>query len=1308
MTDLKKSNLEAYEERAQEEFNLLDIWTKHNASRRDKSFSEITAKCTFLGVIVGGIILLLVSYTQSILLPVSAGIGLLILFVVSFHAEIFSIRTITLFPGKEVRKIDPFSHIKFWQVKQNKEMIFITNEKDYTCTGAQFLRIDVLPETIHVHLHDFLTGLSLSRTKEATKIPAYLSFQTVHVPYTHPYSDPADRIEKYSHMHTEHTMKTEIYITVHYTLKGTLTASNMSLLMQILQLSTRNVLAKTKSNFFHHKISLLSGNDLINGVRTYFFKEKLTKSTDVHMFLEGKKKVDPNDIYRGFTCLVIGGLYVFIFAQLIADPSVLFWAQALVLIGFPLSLIQIWWRNLRYRLKRKRIHTADLVRVLPFKDADFYRVRPFSETLFIHINQSLIVGLKSLNLVTIHAKDSFRQKDKFNKFYREVMGENPFVMTYLIAPMDYATAEKESAKYMNERARRFMQRHESEEARNNWLTMRGGMWKMIYLLNKPKYLYAHAFTLKAAQTMEQSLREDAALLNTSLATNLEGWTLEHLSKNRLYSGVLASFLNTNLFRKAGSHLQQNIIQGKVLANLLQIQDELKGGVETRLPVEYNAPLSLENFIELGYVFNTEEYKNLIPFGFTEAQCKRLLITNGSQHDRDTIRLKIASELTKVESPVIYFDFTGDSSKLIRLYERTDYDDKFLYFKLGSSFNLDLLKSGIPYDTENIKYLDYMMDACSLVFKKGEAEMEAFRNNLLNQPDLDFNSAQLSTLALEEKNQPAWKKNPIGDFILTLFNEIPQRDGPYLYGHTLTGGQVEAHDFLKDEKTILLDLSELSNADVKLFAAFVILCKIIHYVKYHQGEAPLIPKIISLPNIDLVFDRKTLSSSYKNPKKRYTMIGKFLDPLFREGFGYIFGANNASELSDTLFTYFKDIICLVIYLKQDAEILRKVLHLREYTGSGAYSHSRKNQYQVDQLSELKDNEAVIKRSDVNQAFQAIIEWDEILAQNILARREIQDYMRNQGFDLETAERRIRESVRKSKFERDLGPYYAFIKEIKRMFEALGALDKIGGLYKPMIKEQIKYFLYSPAKKTIRGMDSKRKFREFSEGLFVILVERGYLVESHPLGAAGGETVRTSYSIGAKYEEALEDELEAQFSEVPEISIDILEKETSGGGGLEKMGIRKETYDFWKDFQFKEDLFKLVGSTLLAGSSEMKYALIQGQYEDALKKGRSALRKLLIHMALRYLNYDSSKKITNDVLEQVVAMLSEKGRFPLSKEEADKYIYSPEIQMENLGEDSKREEATRLKGLLAELLDRLMPQIFGSHTATNSQEQKGESV
>jgi len=274
-------------------------------------------------------------------------------------------------------------------------------------------------------------------------------------------------------------------------------------------------------------------------------------------------------------------------------------------------------------------------------------------------------------------------------------------------------------------------------------------------------------------------------------------------------------------------------------------NEFKKGTETRIAAEFNTPLYLENDFLIGNTINTEFLEEEVPFGFNFEQSNRLLITNGRAEDRELLSMKIVSELVKKNIPSIIFDYSGKWTRLIKNFKDSEYENKFLYFKLGNSFNINLIHSEIKYDKNNLHYLNYFYDVYAMSFKEQKKNVDTLREIILKN-QLDTLSSV--TFALEMKNK--WEKGPLYDEILAFFRDFKQQSTVFSDKLCEYEGKITPETFLKDNKTVIIDLSILRDLELKTFVNFVIIAKIIHYL---NNSVEFSEKVLIIPHADLFFD-----------------------------------------------------------------------------------------------------------------------------------------------------------------------------------------------------------------------------------------------------------------------------------------------------------------------------------------------------------------------------------------------------------------------------------------------------------------------
>ncbi len=392
-------------------------------------------------------------------------------------------------------------------------------------------------------------------------------------------------------------------------------------------------------------------------------------------------------------------------------------------------------------------------------------------------------------------------------------------------------------------------------------------------------------------------------------------------------------------------------------------------------------------------------------GFTKEQLCNLLITNGHYLQREKTMMKIATELIENDDPCIIFDFNGTWSKLLSYFRNTDFENTLVFLKLGTTFTSDPLKSDIPYDNNNLRYLEYMFDVFGLAFKKDQRLLDLFRNTIRKNPEMD-----LPSIILELKIPNDWESNPLNETLIAFFSEFTPQELTAL--KQLEGEKeevIKALNFVSDNKTIILDLSLLRDTNKKVFFAFLIVSKIIHYITTTDDFVQ--KKKIFIPHVDLFFE-----SFYLDRYMDATKINLFLDPLLQRGFGLIFSANQIWYLHSNLFTYFNNIITFNAVDSKDIKKLQNIMNLQELTGKGMYSSSRKNAYQITYLKTMRGNNVLIKRHErrddieFEQTFPAEIDWKKIERSHVVSLQEIIEFMNNNGYNLDKIERRLLSQAR----------------------------------------------------------------------------------------------------------------------------------------------------------------------------------------------------------------------------------------------------------------------------------------------------------
>ena len=1203
--------------------NYLNIW-KNNPSYKDINSALVSIKTIFMIALL--MFFSFSSYFLFLNLNISMGISLIVLFgfIIAFHDEFFFLKNLVSFNFRRFTVFNPFKELRFWRLKEDPFSIFLTNSKDLVSTGLRIFEIEVIAENVHPVLSQFVKALNTAQ------IP--YSYQIVQNPSIDMSIDDIGNLTRYQKLNSLKSFKTSIYFSVFYSVKGVLNRFKLKQIEDRLKYYSNALKNNFHANFNHYKINLLAENNLINAMRTLIFNNNSIPFKSGHE-PERKKKLNAEAILKNAFCFFLLAYSSFILIQL--------GVSFILIISFNISLIAImislFWRELLFQFKRTMTMSKDdMEEVDPFQKMEFFRFRRIPESIFMHLDKKLLINLKVFNLKHI-LPPAFDVQGHFlskpDKFFRSLITlTTQFTYSAFMSPITFDTFQRDGSKHLKSKVKNSVEHIGSSLGKKNWLEMRAGIWRTIINITTSSYKLINSVKMSDIMDLEDELVEKASTIKNAFEMNFPNYVIDVLRSNNLISGFLMITSKNKFFRLNGSHLNYVLLQGKVLALLTNVSNDLKKGIQTKIAAEFNTPLQLKNFINIGYAINTEILEQETPAGFTEDQLQALLIVNGTSTSREALKMKIVSELVKTGKPSIIFDYSGKWSKLIRYFNGSKYENDFLYFKLGKAFNIDPIRSDIPYDKNNMKYLEYMFDAYALAFKKDERTIEMLRNTIMRNPEMD-----LSTLNLELVNQQNWEKSPITDTLISLFNDFTRQDLTFF--HSPTGDQedrITAKDFVIDNKTIIIDLSISTDFKKHAFITFTIISKIIHYINnsndFHE-------KIIVIPNVDLFFDAWFLDKNHK-----YGIINKFINPLKERGFGLLMSANQIHYLHSNFFNFFKNIVAFRATDNRDTTRLKDLMNFQTYHGVGIYSSKRNETFQVDYLMNMKEEEAIVKRSDINQPFPIIFNFKEIFSIQPLNYDQIIRHMKNQGYDLLFTEKKILAQAKKTIFQKDFDKYSGFIEEIINFLKALKSVDKIGNLYENKIKEELKKYIYPKASKITKKKDSIKKMRD---DLFQILTKQGYLVENHSKKASGSESIRTSYSVGPQYQKALDDYFQTKKNSITSVSIESIENKAN----LEDIEtIFREESDATN---IKENLF----SKVLEREFSIAFSDLLGiyrctkreNYSEALHISKRLVKKFFISLykGIKNVNFVVTSEDLSDFIEKLVIL----KEFPFTTEEIE---------------------------------------------------------
>ena len=1212
----KKRYKEEIEEETEDNKAFLNIWNV-NPSFSDINYKLSIIKAVFLIFITILMIISLYVLYQDIILSIIIGVVFIIIFIIVFHEEFFILQKIIV---RNQVSFNPFSDYIFWYGKKKPDVLFISNRKDLTHFAISIFRVDIIPENVHSAIRQFVKALS------SKNIQLSYSYQIVQKPFINLFNNTI------SHENSIESISTTIYFSIFYNISGILTNYKLERLIYYINSFSRNFKSNLVANFHHFRITLLSDTNLINAIRTFFIRD----NQNIVNNKSDKKLILNENRYNGLGKLgiIIGFILYFVYFLFRLNVKIGYIITLNSL--FILLIMFIWWRNIFFQFTKNKLSKEDnIIIVNPFEKVNLYRVKRFPYSIFIHVDNQLLIGLKMVNLKYIYHKPFCL----FGKFL-EGLNNHKILFSYTLCnkPIPYYEFYHNGLNHIHEKMQSFIRYGiKNQIEAEKWLGYRYGMWYSILTLSVNSYKYIRSIDPEDFDVVEEDLNEKIESLKGAFNLNFQNYEIENLKTNQLLTGYLFSSFKNNLFRLNGSHLNYVMLQGANLTPLTTIVDILKKGTDTMIAAEFNTPLYLKNLITIGYTRNTEVLENEVPFGFMADQLKSLLIVHGTSAKRDYASMKIVVELIKVKIPSLVFDLKGTWSKLISYFKGSQLEKEIEYFKLGKAFTIDPLVSDIEYDTDNTGYLEYMLDAYGIAFKKDQRTIDMFRNTIRKNPDMDLPSMNLDLQA-----QRDWEKSPINDSLLNLFSDFSQQDFTFFQSvHGDMTNKIKTYNFVCNNKTVIIDLSILRDLDKQLFFIFLIISKIIHYIKNSENYHS---KIIRIPNIDIFFN-----SRYLDIKMNYGKINVFFDPLKQRGFGFILSANQIYYLHPNLLTYLNNIITFKATDNRDISILKSLMNLQELEGIGYYTRSRNQTYQIKYVQSLKNNEIVVRRDDIYQPFPAVIDWDKIKKSDILPYEDIVYFMEKQGYNLKYTERKILEQAKKTIFEKDFGGYVIYLEEIIKFLDEIKNVDKIGNLYKQKLKKILKEIIYP---KVSKKTNKKEQIKRIRDELFEMLIKHGYLVEDHPKRASGSETLRTSYSVGDQYKKALNDYFEYKGRVFSDLDIAILEKgsnsQTDLSGVFHQSPSRKYIIQksnlknaFAREFSdFNYHIFKI-------------YSFINKRdYENALRISHELIKNYLVNIYKQYYNTDNI--VTTTELDKFLNFLSDIEEFPFSNRELLNFI------------------------------------------------------
>lgn len=1235
-----KEKNNTYDDESGSRFDLVDIW-RVNPAYRDINLRYSRIRGVF--VVLMSTLLFLLSYLVISNLYLASGFTLLLIIGFGFEQLVGVYRNISG-AFREVVQVNPFENFRICKLEKDPTSLIIINKRTATNLIVRVFQIDVLPENVHPTLNQFLKALNSSKLEYSYQI---VQKPMVNLTKSDIHDEKSLELDSYQTINSSASFQTSIFFSVFFRINGILGETKKYELLEVINKYSNNLKSNFSDNFHHTRIRLLSGIQLINAIRILTFNQSVDISDvkEEHLTTNGYLT---RFLAKMLILLVALGYIWFVLLSLKIHPLITVIIESVVI----LSCFFVWWRDILFVFTNIYLKRASHISAInPFEDVKFYQLKSHRDILFASLSNKMLTAVKIMNLKTaIQPMLAY-----LDKFFRALNNHQiPYAYSLYASPISPQIFSKECFKSLNESTIEaldgiaYIKFDESthkvkypEVEYDNWLQMRSGVWKTILTITAISYKYINRFSIHDFLDLGAELSTNSTVIKDAFEDNFLKLFLTDLKKELVVTGFVGSSFKNMQFNPRGSRLNYVYFQGKNLMELAKISGELKKGLDTKIAAEFNTPTHLTNHAIIGKTINTEFLEEEKPLGFTLEQYKRLLITNGSAREREAANMKIALELIKTEIPCIIFDYSGEWSRLIRFFENTMYEDKFLLFNLGKTFTVSLSKSGLKYDKNSTDYLSLFFDAFALAYKEQKISIEALKKSLIKEQTVD-----LDPILLDFKYDANFKSYSKENRMLNILNELTNQTIVFSKEASEFEDPVNPIDFLKNDKSIIIDLSILKDLENKTFLAFVILSKFIHYV---NNRSDYREKAVFIPNIDAFFDANFLDSNYNNIVN-FGKIDKFLEPLCNSGFGLIFSANQIRYLHQNFLNYFPNLISFKATDPRDIAVLKNQMNLQELQGSGYYSSKRNNTYQIDYLKNLRGNEVIVKRADIYQPFPGIITYERLSETRPLTHDKIIEYMEHQGYNLKRSERRILDRAKKTLFEKDFGSHSYFLDDIINFLGDIKSVDKIGQLYKGRLKEELLKYITPSAKKR---KYEKKIIKELRDEILDALIKHDYLVESHPKRASGSESMRTSYQVGSKYQIAVDDYFQSKKTSTAEIVPEVIDLES-----FDNSKTVKNTDNKVQDPTLDNNLIKKMIEAQRVNFIYEIFLMSKFLRENQFKNTQIHGRKLIINcLSTIYRNYLANNRALNDKINDLssfVEYLVNQGVVLFTIKEIEKYL------------------------------------------------------
>jgi len=327
--------------------------------------------------------------------------------------------------------------------------------------------------------------------------------------------------------------------------------------METINKYSKSLKSNFSANFHHTKITLLSGIQLINAIRTLTFNQSVDAS-DVKEGYSGTSGY----LFRFFTkmifLLITLGYLWFVLLSLKIHPGIVVISESAVI----MLCFFVWWRDILYVFTNNYLRRSNQISAInPFEDVKFYQLKSHKDVLFANITDKLLTAVKIMNLRTA-VQPTLAYLDKF---FRALNSHQiPYTYSLYTSPISTQIFTKECLKSLNEqtledlngilyiRYDEFSPKVKHPEIEfDNWLQMRSGVWKTFLTITAISYKFISKFDINDLFELGAELSTNATVIKDAFEDNFLKLILTDLNKKKLVSGFIGTCFKNMHFNPAG-------------------------------------------------------------------------------------------------------------------------------------------------------------------------------------------------------------------------------------------------------------------------------------------------------------------------------------------------------------------------------------------------------------------------------------------------------------------------------------------------------------------------------------------------------------------------------------------------------------------------------------------------------------------------------------------------------------------------------------------------------------------------------------